>query len=203
MVEKHIKKDNKSSIFKHLLSTATCCNLYSSLSFKSIDKANSKFNLKIEEGLHINWRKPKTKQNRKAKSFSPHPFDIAYVTLCPFLAFLFHLLFSLSVTLIIANLYCFNHTSLSLHMITTHLVSHVSLSSNVFILSTLIVVIFHFLNYTSLLLYLISTYLVSHLPFWSLIFIITTLIIVTFYFLNYTSLLLYLIIAHLVNTFCN
>ena len=28
------------------------------LSFKIIDKANSKFNLKIKEALHINWRKP-------------------------------------------------------------------------------------------------------------------------------------------------
>ena len=27
--------------------------------FKTIDKANSKFDLKIKEGLHINWRKPK------------------------------------------------------------------------------------------------------------------------------------------------
>ena len=26
--------------------------------FKTIDKANSKFNLKIKEALHINWRKP-------------------------------------------------------------------------------------------------------------------------------------------------
>ena len=28
------------------------------LSFKIIDKANSKFDLKIKEALHINWRKP-------------------------------------------------------------------------------------------------------------------------------------------------
>ena len=31
---------------------------YNSLSFKIIDKANSKFDLKIEEALHINWTKP-------------------------------------------------------------------------------------------------------------------------------------------------
>ena len=28
------------------------------LSFKIIDKANSKFDLKIKEALHINWKKP-------------------------------------------------------------------------------------------------------------------------------------------------
>ena len=51
-------KDNKSNIFKHLYSTITCSGLYNSLSFKIIDKANPKFNLRIKETLHINWRKP-------------------------------------------------------------------------------------------------------------------------------------------------
>ena len=53
-------------------------------------------------------------------------------------AFLFHLLFSLSVTLIIGIFYCLNYTSLLVHLVTTHLVSHLSLSSIVFIISTLI-----------------------------------------------------------------
>ena len=56
--EKHIKKDNKYHIFKHLHSTATCSDSYNSLSFKVIDKPNSKFDLNIKEALHINWRKP-------------------------------------------------------------------------------------------------------------------------------------------------
>ena len=30
---------------------------YNSLCFKIIDKVNSKFDLKIKEALHINWRK--------------------------------------------------------------------------------------------------------------------------------------------------
>ena len=51
-------KDNKSHIFKHLHSTATCFDSYNSLSFKIIHKANSKFDLKIKEVFHINWRKP-------------------------------------------------------------------------------------------------------------------------------------------------
>ena len=46
-IEKYIKKDNKSHIYKHLHSTATCFDLYNFLCFKIIDKANSKFDLKI------------------------------------------------------------------------------------------------------------------------------------------------------------
>ena len=48
-IEEHIKKDNKSHIFKHLHSTATCFDSYNSLCFKMIDKANSKFDLKIKK----------------------------------------------------------------------------------------------------------------------------------------------------------
>ena len=44
-------------VFKHLHSTTTCFDSYNSLFFKTIDKANSKFNFKIKETLHINWRK--------------------------------------------------------------------------------------------------------------------------------------------------
>ena len=52
--EEHIKKDNTSHIFKHLHFIATCFDSYNSLSFKSIGKANSRFDLKIKEALHIN-----------------------------------------------------------------------------------------------------------------------------------------------------
>ena len=37
---------------------ATCFGSYNSLCFKIIDKANSKFDLKIKKELHIKWRKP-------------------------------------------------------------------------------------------------------------------------------------------------
>ena len=99
-----LTKDNKSHIFRHLHSIATCFVSYSSLSFTIIDEANSKFDLKIKEALHINWRKPNVQQ----KSFSSHPFIITsapfffsifvlcvcvYVCVC---VFLFHLLCSLS-----------------------------------------------------------------------------------------------------------
>ena len=57
-IDEHIKKDIKSHIFKHLPYTKTCFDSYNSLCFKKIDKANSKFDLKIKQALHINWRKP-------------------------------------------------------------------------------------------------------------------------------------------------
>ena len=71
-IEEHIKKDNKSHIFKHLHSTATCFDSYNSLCFKIIDKANSKFDLKIKEALLIYWRKPNlnAQQNHLALTLS-------------------------------------------------------------------------------------------------------------------------------------
>ena len=56
-IEEHIKKDKKLHIFKHLHSTTTCFGLHNSLSFKRIDKAYYKFDLKIKEALHIIWTK--------------------------------------------------------------------------------------------------------------------------------------------------
>ena len=71
--KEYIKKDNKSHIFKHLDSTATCFDSYKSLCFKMIDKANSRFNLKIKEAFRINWRKSNlnAQQNHLALTFPP------------------------------------------------------------------------------------------------------------------------------------
>ena len=71
-IEEHIKKDNRSHIFKHLHSSETCFDSYNSLCFKIIDKGNSKFDLKIEEALHINQRKPdfNAQQNHLALTIS-------------------------------------------------------------------------------------------------------------------------------------
>ena len=53
-IEKHIKKDNKSDIFKHLHPTATCFDSYNSLCFKIFDKANSKLDLKLKKLYILN-----------------------------------------------------------------------------------------------------------------------------------------------------
>ena len=49
-----------------------CFDSYNSFCFKIIDKGNSKFDLKIKEALHINWRKPNlnVQQNHLALSLS-------------------------------------------------------------------------------------------------------------------------------------
>ena len=107
------------------------------------------------------------------KSFSSHPFTFTIASAPPpppplmffsvfvfwvFFALFFHLLSSLSLTLI-SIIYCLS-TSLLLHLVTTHLLSHLFLHP-----------IFHYfcancrhllycLNYTSLLLHLILMHLV-------------------------------------------
>ena len=71
-IEEHIKKDNRSHIFKHLHSSETCLDSYNSLCFKIIDNAKFKFDLKIKEALHINRRKPNlnAQQNHLALTLS-------------------------------------------------------------------------------------------------------------------------------------
>ena len=69
-IEEHIKKDNKSHIFKHQHSSETCFDSYYSLCLKIIDKANSKFDLKIKEALHISWRKPKLNAQQNHLAFT-------------------------------------------------------------------------------------------------------------------------------------
>ena len=66
------ERSNGNSIFKHLHSSETCFDSYNSLCFEIIDKANSKFDLKIKEALHINWRKPNlnAQQNHLALTLS-------------------------------------------------------------------------------------------------------------------------------------
>ena len=96
--EEHIKKDKKSHMFKHPHSTTTCFDSYNSLCFKIIDKANSKFDLKIKEALHINWRKPNlnAQQNHLA-------LTIAFVPPSSFLPLFFFYVFLSSIIFIPAD----------------------------------------------------------------------------------------------------
>ena len=55
---KNITKRITSLIFLNIYISRQCCfDSHNSLCFKIIDKANSKFDLKIKEVLRINWRK--------------------------------------------------------------------------------------------------------------------------------------------------
>ena len=57
-IEEHIRKDNKSHVFKHLHSYTAFFWPHNCLTFKTTDKANTKFDLKIKEVLRINRKKP-------------------------------------------------------------------------------------------------------------------------------------------------
>ena len=115
-IEEHIKKDNKSHIFKHPHSTAACFDSYNSLCFKIIDKGNSKFDLKIKGALHINWTKPDLngEQNHLALTLSLYLLFLllfsvfvcfSFVVFCISLS---SIVFILS-TLITGIFYCLNH----------------------------------------------------------------------------------------------
>ena len=128
-IEEHIKNDSKSHILKHLYSTATCSDSNNSLCFKIIDKANSKFDLKIKEALHINWRKTNlnAQQNHLALILSLQL--LFHLLLSVFVCFSFvvfcnslsSIVFIISMP-IIGTLYCLNYTLFLLHLFITHLV---------------------------------------------------------------------------------
>ena len=134
---------------------------FNSLSFKIIDKANSKFDLNVKEALHINWRKPALNAQQKIIYLSLFRYSFRPPCLFFSFAFLFYLLFSLPLTLIISIFYCLNYFSLLLHLITTRIVSCLSLSSIIFSISTLIIGIFYSLNWILLLVDLIIIHLVN------------------------------------------
>ena len=81
-IEEHIKKHityksikasaKTKSIKANIHTTTTCFDWYNSLYFKIFDKANSKFELRIKEALHINWTKPnlKAEQNHLTLTLS-------------------------------------------------------------------------------------------------------------------------------------
>ena len=89
-IDKHIRKDNNSHIFKHLHSNATCFDSYNSLSFKITDNANSKLDLEIKEALHINLRKPNlnAQKNHLALTLSLQVFPPLFFSLFVVVLFL-------------------------------------------------------------------------------------------------------------------
>ena len=57
-VREHLTTDKASHIFKHLSSNHRCKSMSTSQCFKIIDHAETPFQLKIKEALHILWDKP-------------------------------------------------------------------------------------------------------------------------------------------------
>ena len=130
--EEHIKKDSKLHISKHLHSALTCFESYNSLFLKIIVKANSKYDFKIKEALHINWKKPKlnAQQNHLAVTYSLWLAPLLFV----FLSLFFYISFS-SIFFIISDI-DYRHLLLSYsHCYFISLQQHIYLSSIIFILS--------------------------------------------------------------------
>ena len=75
-----------------MITSCTHLNIYT----PSIDKANSKFDLKMKEASHINWKKSNlnAQQNHLALTLSPE--------LAPLLCFFLSLLFCLSLSSVIS-----------------------------------------------------------------------------------------------------
>ena len=75
------------------------------LFLKAINKANSKFDLKIKEALHINWTKPNL--NRQQNHLILTLFTIASVPLAPFCLCLFFFCYFLHFSFIYCSHYLY------------------------------------------------------------------------------------------------
>ena len=128
-IEEHVQKDNKFHIFKHLHSSETCFDSYNFLSLKIIDKANSKFYLKIKEALHVNWRKPNLNAQKNHLALTLSLQLLFSLLLSVFVCFSF-IVFCISLSsiafiisaLIIGSFYCLHCTLPLLYLFITHLV---------------------------------------------------------------------------------
>ena len=54
----YLNRDRASHIFQHLQQSEACRNSCSAECFKVIDRATTKFQVKIKEALHISWEQP-------------------------------------------------------------------------------------------------------------------------------------------------
>ena len=57
-INEHLNKDKQSHIYKHLSTNPACKELSDSTCFSVLDTANTKYQLRIKEGLYIGWLKP-------------------------------------------------------------------------------------------------------------------------------------------------
>ena len=57
-INEHVKNDKKSKIYKHLHNNEECFSSFNSNCFSILDYASTQFQIKITEGMHIDWEKP-------------------------------------------------------------------------------------------------------------------------------------------------
>ena len=54
-IKEHLKSDKSSHIYKHLQESPHCKSLVNEDCFSILDNADTKYKLKLKEGLHISW----------------------------------------------------------------------------------------------------------------------------------------------------
>ena len=57
-IKEHLNTDKASHIFQHLQKSFECKSVVDHNCFSIIDHADTKWKLKLKEGLHISWLKP-------------------------------------------------------------------------------------------------------------------------------------------------
>ena len=57
-IDEHVKKDKKFNIYKHLNNNEECFSSFNSDCFSILDYAPTQFQIKIKEGMYIDWEKP-------------------------------------------------------------------------------------------------------------------------------------------------
>ena len=58
-VREHLFGDRNSHVYKHLQSSHNCKNIVDEGAFVIIDSSNNNYQLRLKEGMHIEWQKPK------------------------------------------------------------------------------------------------------------------------------------------------
>ena len=56
-IDEHVKKDKKSNIYKHLNNNKECFSSFNSDCFSILDYAPKQFQVKIKEGMYIDWER--------------------------------------------------------------------------------------------------------------------------------------------------
>ena len=124
-----ISQKISSLIFLNIYTPPQHALTHNSLCFKVIDKANSKFYLKIKEAFHVNWRKPNINPQQNHLFLTLLRYFLLPLLLSVFVCFSFAVfcnslssIVSNISTLIIGTFYCLNYTLLLLRLFVTHLV---------------------------------------------------------------------------------
>ena len=67
-IDEYEKKDKKSNIYTHLHNNEECFSSFNSDCFSSLDYAPTQFQIKIKDGMYIDWEKPNL--NKKLNHFA-------------------------------------------------------------------------------------------------------------------------------------